>query len=124
VLLVSARSWLPQLYTDDAEVVMLAAMILPVAAAFQLFDGLQVVGGGILRGIGDTLPAAIFNAVAYYGVALPLAGYLVLVRGLGLTALWWSLALGLALVAGTLVIWVWLRGPASKEDARAQARVI
>jgi MATE family multidrug resistance protein len=114
VLLVSARNLLPGLYTDEREVVLLAAMILPVAAAFQLFDGVQVVGGGILRGTGDTLPAAIFNAIAYYGVALPLGAYLVLVRGYGLTAIWWSMALGLALVAGTLVAWVWRRGPASK----------
>ena len=111
-LLISARSWLPHLYTDELEVVVLATSILPIAAAFQLFDGLQVVGGGILRGTGDTLPAAIFNAVAYYGVALPLAAYLVLVAGAGLTAIWWSMALGLALVAGTLLVWIRQRGPA------------
>jgi multidrug resistance protein, MATE family len=111
-ILISTRSAIPGLYTDDLEVVMLAASIVPIAAAFQLFDGLQVVGGGILRGTGDTLAAAIFNAVAYYGVALPLGAYLVLVAGYGLTAIWWSLALGLALVAGTLVLWVRFRGPA------------
>jgi MATE family multidrug resistance protein len=114
VVLVSTRWWLPGLYTDEPEVVLLAATILPIAAAFQLFDGLQVVGGGVLRGTGDTLAAAIFNGIAYYGVALPLGAYLVLVRGFGLTAIWWSMALGLALVAGTLVAWVWRRGPASK----------
>ena len=114
VMLVAGRWLLPTFYTDHPEVVTLAAMILPVAAAFQLFDGLQVVGGGVLRGTGDTLPAAVFNAIAYYGVALPLAAYLVLVRGHGLVAIWWSMALGLALVAGTLVVWVWRRGPSSK----------
>lgn len=116
VILISTRWVLPGLYTDEVDVVILAAAILPVAGAFQLFDGLQVVGGGVLRGTGDTLPAALFNALAYYGVALPLAAYLVLVRGYGLTAIWWSLALGLALVAGTLVMWVRFRGPATKPD--------
>jgi MATE family multidrug resistance protein len=114
MVLVSARTLIPSFYTDEAAVIMLAAAIMPIAAAFQLFDGLQVVGGGILRGVGDTVPAAVFNAIAYYVVALPLAGYLVLVRGLGLVALWWSLALGLALVAGTLVLWVRWRGPAAR----------
>lgn len=113
VVLVSARTLIPGFYTDEAAVIVLAASIMPIAATFQLFDGLQVVGGGILRGVGDTLPAAVFNAIAYYVVALPLAGYLVLFLGLGLQALWWALALGLALVAGTLVLWVRWRMPAS-----------
>lgn len=112
-VLISTRHLIPALYTDELAVVTLAAGIIPIAAAFQLFDGVQVVGGGILRGIGDTLPAAVFNAVAYYGVALPLACYLVLVRGAGLQAIWWSLALGLALVAATMLVWVRLRGPAT-----------
>ena len=116
-LLISTRWWLPKVYTDDLEVLMLAAMVMPIAGAFQLFDGLQVVGGGVLRGTGDTLPAAVFNGVAYYGVAIPLAAYLVVVRGYGLPAIWWSLALGLALVAGTMLLWVWRRGPARNQDA-------
>lgn len=110
--LTAGRWLLPGLYTDELVVVGLAAGIIPIAATFQLFDGLQVVGGGILRGTGETLPAAVFNAVAYYGVALPIAAYWVLVQGGGLEAIWWSLALGLALVAGTLLVWVRLRGPA------------
>jgi MATE family multidrug resistance protein len=118
VILVSARWLIPGLYTDEAAVIVLAASIMPIAAAFQLFDGLQVVGGGILRGVGDTLPAAVFNGIAYYVVALPLAGYLVMIRGMGLQALWWSLALGLALVAGTLVSWVRWRGPAARSRAQ------
>jgi MATE family multidrug resistance protein len=113
-VLISTRHLIPAVYTDELAVVALAAGILPIAAGFQLFDGLQVVGGGILRGIGDTLPAAVFNAVAYYGVALPLAAYFVLVRGAGLQAIWWSLALGLALVAGTMLVWVRFRGPATR----------
>jgi multidrug resistance protein, MATE family len=110
-VLITSRAWLPNLYTDEPEVLLLAAAILPIAGAFQLFDGLQVVGGGILRATGDTLPAALFNGLAYYGVALPLAAYLVLVAGYGLPAIWWSMALGLALVAGTLLVWVRVRGP-------------
>jgi MATE family multidrug resistance protein len=111
VFLVSLRWLIPGFYTDEAAVIVMAASIMPIAAAFQLFDGLQVVGGGILRASGDTMPAAVFNGIAYYVFALPLASYLVLVRGGGLEEIWWSMALGLALVAGTLVLWVRWRGP-------------
>jgi MATE family multidrug resistance protein len=114
LFLLSTRVLIPGLYTDEAAVIVLAAGIMPIAGAFQLFDGLQVVGAGILRGIGDTLPAAVFNGIAYYVFALPLAAYLVLVRGGGLEEIWWSMALGLALVAGTLVLWVRWRGPGRK----------
>lgn len=116
LVLVSTRQFLPRLYTDHPEVLALAATILPIAATFQVFDGVQVVGGGVLRGTGDTLPAALFNAVAYYVIALPLAAYFVLARGAGLNAIWWSLTLGLASVALTMLVWVRLRGPARRED--------
>lgn len=122
LVLVALRGVIPRLYTDDAAVVLLAASIFPIAGAFQVFDGLQVVGGAILRGMGDTRPAAAFNLIAYYGLAMPLAAWLVYAQGGHLVELWWSLVLGLALVAGSLVAWVHLRGPArrgSREEARA-----
>jgi MATE family multidrug resistance protein len=103
---------LPGLYTTDAAVIALAATLLPIGAAFQLFDGVQVVGGGILRGMGTTVPAAVFNLVGYYALALPLAAWLAFDQSLGVVGLWWGLAVGLALVATALVIWVVRRGPA------------
>ncbi|MCA9712442.1 MAG: MATE family efflux transporter, partial [Myxococcales bacterium] len=98
--------WLPRLYTSDPEVVALAASILPIAAAFQLFDGTQAVGGGILRGLGATRPAAVFNLVGYYALALPLSAVAVLHLGLGLQGLWWGLCVGLAAIASALVWWI------------------
>lgn len=105
------RHRLPGLFTADVGVIGLAAAILPIAAAFQLFDGTQVVGAGILRGQGSTRPAAVFNLVGYYLFALPLAWWMTFSLGMGLRGLWWGLALGLALVASMLVAWVWRRGP-------------
>jgi MATE family multidrug resistance protein len=113
VALVVARQPLSELFTDDPAVVALCAAILPIAAAFQVVDGAQVVGSGVLRGMGRTLPAALIMLIGFYGVALPLAWWLGVRNGAGLVGIWWGLALGLAVVALLLVAWIHKRGPAS-----------
>lgn len=112
---VTLRHVLPQLYTADTTVIALAAGILPIAAAFQLFDGTQAVGGGVLRGVGATRPAAIFNFVGFYLLALPLAIVASHWGGMGLQGLWWGLCIGLAAVA-TALVW-WIRTRASFEPS-------
>jgi MATE family multidrug resistance protein len=107
------RDVLPTFYADeDPAVLVLAATILPIAGAFQLFDGTQVVGGGILRGMGRTRPAAVFNLVGYYALGLPLSWYLAFETGMGLPGIWWGLTLGLAVVSALLLGWIAVRGPA------------
>jgi MATE family multidrug resistance protein len=108
------REVLPRLYGPEPEVAALAALVLPIAAAFQFFDGLQAVGGGILRGMGRVRPAYVFNLFGYYALALPLAIWLAFPQGkdLGLAGLWWGLALGLLVIALSLIAWVAVRGPA------------
>jgi multidrug resistance protein, MATE family len=108
------RWQLPRLFTADAAVIAAAAAILPVAAAFQIFDGVQVVGAGVLRGLGQTRPAALFNLVGFYVLALPLAWWLGFRLELGLAGIWWGLALGLAVVAAMLVAWLHRYGPARR----------
>jgi MATE family multidrug resistance protein len=81
----------------------LCANVLPIAAAFQMLDGTQVVASGILRGLGRTKPAAIFNFGGYYVLALPLAYELAIRRGWGLRGVWWGLAAGLLFVATGLL---------------------
>ena len=108
---VLGRDLIPAWYTSDGAIVAAAAAVLPIVAAFELFDGLQVVGGGILRGMGRTRPAAVFNLVGYYAFGLPLGWWLSRNLGLGLAGIWWGLALGLFAVAVSLVAWVALRGP-------------
>ena len=100
------RHLLPALYSNDAGVRAAAAAILPIAAAFQLFDGTQAVGGGVLRGMGDTKPAALFNLIGYYLLALPFAYWLGFTMHAGLAGIWWGLAVGLALIAGSLVAFI------------------
>jgi MATE family multidrug resistance protein len=103
---VTLRHELPAFYSDDAAVVAGAAAILPIAAAFQLFDGTQVVGGGLLRGMGRPRPAVVFNLLGYYLLGLPLAGLLAFGLDLGLPGLWWALCVALGTVAACLVVWI------------------
>lgn len=112
LLFVAGRNVIPTWFTLDLQVVALTATLLPIAAAFELFDGLQVVGSGILRGMGQTRPAAVFNLIGYYALGLPLAYWLGRPERLGLVGIWWGLALGLAVVAALTVTWVAVRGPA------------
>lgn len=111
LLFVTLRDLLPRLYTTDAAVIALAAGILPIAGAFQIFDGVQVVAAGVLRGMGNTRPAALLNFVGYWLVALPLAAWLTARSDAGLAGIWWSLCLGLFLVAAGLGVFVRARGP-------------
>ena len=106
ILFVVLRGQLPYLYTEDITVIALCAGILPIAGAFQVFDGIQVVGGAILRGVGSTRPAAVFNLVAYYALGLPLGVGLTFGLGWGLQGLWTGLAVGLAIVACILLWWI------------------
>ena len=111
------RNLLPRIYTPDAAVIAAAAAILPIAGAFQIFDGTQAVGCGVLRGMGRTRPAMVFNLVSYWVLALPIGTWLALRRGWGLAGIWWGLALGLGLVAISLVLWIRARGPAADRAA-------
>ena len=108
---VALRTELPALYNDDVAVLALAAGLLPIAGAFQIFDGIQVVGGGVLRGMGRTRPAALFNLVGYYVLGLPVAWWLAFRRGMGVAGIWWGLTVGLMVVAVLLIAWIGARGP-------------
>src|SRR5690606_3459870 len=68
LLFVAGRSAIPAWYSTDGAVITLAAGVVPIVAAFELFDGLQVVGSGVLRGVGRTRPAAVANLFGYYAL--------------------------------------------------------
>ena len=106
------RHALPRMYTGDLEVIGIAAAVLPIAAAFQIFDGTQVVCCGVLRGMGRTRPAAWFNLLGYWVLGLPFGAWLAFRAGWGLTGIWWGLCAGLCIVAISLVLFLRARGPA------------
>lgn len=99
-----APQWLARLYVPgDPEVVALASRLLPIAAAFGVFDGLQVVAFGILRGLGDVRLPALANVVAFYVVGLPTGAWLAFKQGWGPQGVWIGTAIGLGLVSLLLV---------------------
>jgi len=103
---VGFREDLPRLYGVDESIAALAATLLPIAGAFQISDGLQVVGGGLMRGMGRPQAGAIVNLIGFYILGLPLAYTLAFPLGFGLAGIWWGLAAGLSLVATMLIAWV------------------
>jgi MATE family multidrug resistance protein len=106
---------LVSVFTNDPAVIATACSLMLVAAAFQLFDGLQGVSTGAMRGTGDTQTPMVCNLVAHWCVGLPLGYLLAFGTGLGVVGLWAGLALGLA-TAGTYLLAAWM------SKARALAR--
>lgn len=95
ILFAAGNHLLPWMYTSDENVITIAAQLLIIAALFQLFDGTQVVGLGVLRGMGDVNVPTIITLVAYWIIGLPI-GYLLGIRwNLGVTGVWYGLVLGL-----------------------------
>ncbi len=95
-------------FTDDVGVQDVGVTLLFVAAVFQLFDGLQGVATGILRGLGDTRTPMLWNLAAHWFIGLPLGYWLCFQLGLDVIGLWWGLSLGLV-VCGVALAVVWTR---------------
>jgi MATE family multidrug resistance protein len=93
---------LVRLFTTDPAVVAMSIPLLQVAAAFQVFDGVQVVSAGALRGAGDVRLPFLANVVSHWLVGFPIALVLAFVFGLGALGLWLGLTVGLVTVAVTL----------------------
>jgi multidrug resistance protein, MATE family len=95
-------------FTSDASVVAIGVSLLFVGAVFQLFDGLQGVATGVLRGLGDTRSPMLWNLAGHWFIGLPLGYTLCFGAGLGVIGLWWGLSVGL-IICGIALITVWSR---------------
>jgi MATE family multidrug resistance protein len=96
------------LFSTDPNVLAVGTSLLLLAAIFQLFDGIQGVITGTLRGLGDTRTPMIVNLVAHWLFGLPTSYLLCFVVGWGVWGLWIGLSLGL-IVTGVILFWVWTR---------------
>jgi MATE family multidrug resistance protein len=95
---------LVRLYISDPPVVALAASLLPIAALFQLCDGVQAVSAGVLRGAGDTTTPALVSLIGFWCLGIP-AGWWLGIRGeWGPQGVWVALVVGLSSVAVLLVL--------------------
>lgn len=104
VLFVAVPELLAGLYTPDAAVLALAALLLPIAGVFQVFDGVQVVAIGLLRGLGDTRMPMIVNVVGFWCIGMPVSLWLGFGLDYGAVGLWWGLVAGLVVVAVFLIV--------------------
>ena len=93
-----------RIVTDQADVIAAATPLMLVAAVFQLSDGIQATGSGVLRGAGDTKFAFWANVAGHWFIGFPIALYLGFQRGMGIVGLWWGLCAGLTAVAVMLFV--------------------
>jgi multidrug resistance protein, MATE family len=106
IFFLAAPGLIARVFTPDPEVIAASTGLLAIAAAFQLFDGAQVVVTGALRGMGDSHTAAIVNLVAYWFIGIPLGWVLCFRYGWGARGVWVGLCVGLVLI-GLALLWTW-----------------
>jgi MATE family multidrug resistance protein len=104
IIFVLCNQWLPWIYTSDKQVIVIASQLLILAGVFQLFDGTQVIGLGVLRGMGDVNIPTYITFLAYWVLGLPV-GYLLGIRyNMGVNGVWYGLVLGLMVASMLLFI--------------------
>jgi MATE family multidrug resistance protein len=108
IVFLTMPAYLIRAFTSDPDVLRTGVALLFVAAVFQLFDGLQGVTTGVLRGLADTRTPMLWNLVGHWFLGLPLGYLLCFPAGLGVVGLWWGLSLGL-MVCGLALVTVWVK---------------
>lgn len=98
------RNTLPYIYNNDFEVVKYASILLIIAGLFQIFDGLQATGLGVLRGLTDVKIPLIISVIAYWLIAIPISYILGFTYKLGLYGIWVGLLVGLLILALLLLL--------------------
>jgi MATE family multidrug resistance protein len=105
IVFLTMPSMLAGAFTTDTQVIALAAVLIPIAGVFQVFDGAQAVGAGVLRGAGDTTAPLITMLAAYWLVGVPVSAALGFRTSLGPSGLWWGFVISL----GGVAIFLYLR---------------
>ena len=108
ILFLVAPQYIVRIYTPDPAVLRAASTLLFVGGFFQLFDGMQTVATGALRGAGDTRTPMICHLILYWLVGLPLGAYLCFHLGWGAAGLWTGLCIALILI-GCALLYFWRR---------------
>ncbi len=98
-LMIGLRNYIPRIYTTDPEVINAAATLLICAGLFQLSDGMQAVGAGILRGISDVSTLTRSAFISYICINIPVGYLLAFTFGLGASGIWIGFIIGLSTAA-------------------------
>ncbi len=104
ILIVIFRNELPKFFVEDQNVAAMATQLLIVAALFQLFDGVQVVGLGTQRGIKDVYYPTVIALIAYWIIGMPSSYFFGFHLGYGAIGVWLGIAIGLGLAAIALFV--------------------
>jgi multidrug resistance protein, MATE family len=96
VTFILLNNFLPTLYIDDKAVISIASRLIIIAALFQLSDGTQAVGIGVLRGLTDVKGPTVITFIAYWIISLPIAYILAFYFKLGVEGVWIGLLIGLS----------------------------
>jgi MATE family multidrug resistance protein len=103
----TAPRWILRVFTADAAVVASGAVLLRIAALFELFDGFQTVATGALRGLGDTRSPMLAHLAGYWAIGLPVSYVLCFRLKWGVSGIWVGLTTALILI-GIALVWVWI----------------
>ena len=104
------------IWTADPRVLILGAHILAIVAGFQIFDGIQTVSTGALRGLGETRFPMLMNFAGYWILGLPFGALLCFHLKWGLAGLWTGLTVSLILIALVLIA-RWLNDSRERQAA-------
>jgi MATE family multidrug resistance protein len=104
VLLWAAPALIVRSFIPDARVVAAGVTLLRIAAFFELFDGLQVVATGALRGLGDTRTPMIAHFTGYWAIGMPVVYVLCFTLGWGAPGIWIGLSVALILIGAALAV--------------------
>ncbi|GMU95973.1 MAG: MATE family efflux transporter [Ignavibacterium album] len=104
IIFILFRNHLPFIYIRDEAVIRIASQLLIIAALFQLSDGIQAVGIGILRGLTDVKGPTVITFVAYWIISLPIGYLLAFQFGYGVIGVWIGLLIGLTCSAIMLTL--------------------
>jgi MATE family multidrug resistance protein len=108
LLLICFPGAIARIYSSDILVIRAGTVLLIVAGVFQLFDGLQVVIAGALRGAGNTRTPMLVHLLGYWMIGVPLGAILCFKIAWGATGFWIGLCVGLVLI-GSILVFAWMR---------------
>ncbi|SPE41758.1 MATE efflux family protein [Candidatus Sulfopaludibacter sp. SbA3] len=113
IALAVAPRWIVRLFIADSAVIASGALLVRIAAVFELFDGFQIVATGALRGLGNTRTSMLTHLLGYWALGLPVGYVLCYPFHWGVSGIWVGLTAALLLI-GTALVLAWKRAAGAR----------